>query len=129
MLNTNLCLWTSSLWLCKSSLVLYFLAFKICCLTNFSMQPRFFSHTSRSLHLSSKNWLLEQILLKRRAWLYGMDFCEWYTWQDVAWRYWWVSVNLTNTSVSNRLPSLIISTSEKPIHSLKYFEVNLMLGW
>ena len=89
----------------------------------------FFSHTSRSLHLLSKNWFSEQILLKRRAWLYGMDFFEWYTWQEVAWRYWWVSVDLTNTSVSNWFPSFIISTSKKSIRSLEYFEVNLMLRW
>ena len=50
-----------------------------------------------------------------------MDFFEWYAWQEVAWRYWWVSVDLTNTSVSNWFRSLIISASKKSIRSPEYF--------
>ena len=63
-------------------------------------------------------------MLKRRALLYGMDFFEWYTLQEIAWKYWWVSVDMTNTSVSSWFPSLNISTSKRPIRFLEFLKVN-----
>ena len=49
---------------------------------------------------------MEQILLKCKACLCGMDFFEWYIWQEAAWSCWWISVGLTIRSVSNQLSSL-----------------------
>ena len=56
------------------------------------MYPLDLSQTSSSLHRLSKNAFSEQILLKRNAWLKGIDFLEWKTWQELACKYWCVSI-------------------------------------
>ena len=60
-------------------------------------------HSSR-LHLSSKNPFTEQILLKRRPWLYEID---------ENFKYRWVSVSLMYKSLRSLFQQRITSTSKK----------------
>ena len=97
---------TKSYFFC-SSLIFYLssresfensLALEICFGSSHSLSLSI-SHFSRSLHLLSKEIGSEQILFRRRAWLYGIPFLQWYGWHEEEWRYWWLSVALTYKSV------------------------------
>ena len=104
-INTNLFQWTSSLWLYKSSVLLYFLSFKICCLTNFSVKPQPYLKESESLTVRyGFIWVIYMARCCMKVLMGVSGFGKW-------------------------LSSLIISTFKKSIYSLEYFEVNLMLGW
>ena len=51
--------------------------------------------------------------VKKQVLTIWYGFFEWCTGQEVAWRYWRVSVDVTNKPVSNQLYSLIFSTTKK----------------
>ena len=81
------------------------------------------------LHLLSKNLFSEQILLKRRAWLYGMDFLEWYMWQDESSKCWWISVGLIYKSARSLFLERVTSTSKKLTLSKEYSAVSFIVVW
>ena len=115
-------------WFSKSFLI-NFLPFKIGYLTTFSLKPLSLSQHSNWLHLLSKNLFSEQILFKRRAWLHGIDFLEWYTRQDDNSKYWWVSVGLIYKPVRSLFPLRITSASKRLTSFKEYSAVNFIVGW
>ena len=67
--------------------------------------------------------------LQPSAWLYGIDFLEWYTWQDENSKYCWVCVGLIHKSVRSLFQLRITSTSKKWTLSKEYSTVNFIVGW
>ena len=105
-LKTNLLLFPTLFRLFKTSDIENLIASRICPLTNLSLEPFPFSHTSKSLHRLSKMAFPEKILLRYKVWLKGIDFLQWEMLHELACRYWYVSVGFTYKSVTSWLPFL-----------------------
>ena len=75
-----------------------------------------------------KDLVSEQIIFRRRAFLYGILFLQWYGWHEEEWIYWWLSVGLTCKSVVTFPPIRETATSKKSINLGDHSALNFIAG-
>ena len=76
----------------------------ICSIVFVRSYPLDVTHEQRLSSLSLRVSGSDTIRFIRTACPYGIDFFTAGGWQDLAWRYWCVSVSLQNTSVARTVP-------------------------
>ena len=80
-------------------------------------------------HLLSKELGSKQILLRRRAWLYGIPLLQWYGWHEEEFGFWWLSVGYTYKSVIMFSPISETVTSKTLSDVSDYSVMNSIVEW